>query len=142
MLDFKHSEDVAGVIDRCQELINEYQKYELLPDRLKYIEKKLAGYFTFLIRHKAKAQAHMNTYYWIRKIEHSRQSIKYRKTSSSQVQADHMANENIQKQVDDETHSVWLYEDLNGFTRAMEKIFVSIAHQLKSYEQDKINSNK
>lgn len=137
MIEFKHTEDVSGVIDRCQELINEFQKYELLPDRLKYIEKRLAGFYSYLIRRKAEAQAVMNMSYWIRKVEHSRHSIKSRKTSSSQVQADHIANEKIQKEIEDETYSVWAYEDLSGFCRAMEKVFVSISHLIKDYEKEK-----
>jgi hypothetical protein len=139
MIEFKHDEDVSGVINHCQEFINEYQKYELLPDRLKFIEKKLSAYYSFLVRKKAIAQAMQNTHYWIRKVSHSRESIRARKSSSSQVQADHIANDKIEKEIEDETYSVWRYEDLNGFCKALDKVFVSIAHQLKSYEQDRIN---
>lgn len=141
-IEFKHDEDVAGVIEKSQDLINEFQKYELFPDRLKYIEKKLSGYFSYLIRKAALAQAMQNDRYWVRKIEHSREAIKARKSVSSQVQADHIANEKVKKEIDDETYSVWRYEDLKGFCRAIDKVGISISHQLKGHEQDKINSNK
>jgi hypothetical protein len=139
MIEFKHDDDVAEIINRCQDLINEYQKYELLPDRLKFIEKKLSGYFSYLIRRKAEAQGIQNFHYWVRKVSHSRESIKARKSSSSQVQADHIANEKILQEIKDETYSVWRFEDLSGFCKALEKIFVSISHQLKDYQQERIN---
>lgn len=138
MIEFKHTEDVIGVIDRCQEFINEYQKSDLPPDRLKYIEKKLAGYYSYLIRKKAEAQATQNARYWIRKVSHSRESITARAISKSQVEADHIANGKIEKQISDETYSVWRYEDLNGFCYALDKIFISIAHQLKDFEKERI----
>jgi hypothetical protein len=90
-MEFKHSEDISGVIDRCQDLVNEYQKTELLPDRLNYIERKLAGYYSYLIRRKAEAQAMQNSKYWVRKISHSRESIKARVMASSQGEADNIA---------------------------------------------------
>lgn len=139
MIEFIHTSDIEAVIQKCQELINEYQKFELLPDRLKHIEKKLAGYFAYLIRKKAYYQGMQNAHYWIRKVSHSKESIKARSVAKSQTQADHIANEKIEKELHDETLSVWRYEDLNGFCRALEKIFVSIAHQLKDYEKERIN---
>jgi len=141
MIEFTHSEDTEGVISRCQSLINEYQKdNDLLPERLKYIEKKLAGYFSYLIRKKAQYQALQNAHYWIRKVSHSRESIKARGAGNTQGLSDHIANTNIEQQIKDETFGVWRYEDLNGFCRALEKIFISIAHQLKDYEKERINS--
>jgi len=137
-LKFQHTDDVLKVIERCQDLINEYQKSDLGPDRLKYIEKKLAGFYSYLIRRKAEAQAMQNFHYWIRKISHSRESIKARASASSQGEADHIAIMKIEKEMKDETFSVWRFEDLNGFCRAVDKVFVSIAHQLKDYEKERI----
>lgn len=137
-MEFKHSEDISSVIERCQEFINEYQKTDPLPDRLKYIEKKLAAYYSYLIRRKAEAQASMNANYWIRKVCHSRESIKARASANSQGAADNIATLKIEKEIESETISVWVYEDLNGFCKAMEKIFISIAHMLKDYENEKI----
>ena len=139
-MEFEHSKDTSGVIEKCQEFINEYQKTDLSPERLKYIEKKLSAYYAYLVRQKAIAQAQQNSSYWIRKVSHSRESIKARATASSQGEARDIGLEKIQQQIDDETYSVWRYEDLNGFCRALDKVFVSIAHQLKSYEQEKINT--
>ena len=141
-MEFKHTEDTANVIGHCQRFINEFQKTELLPDRLKYIEKKLASYYSYLIRRKAEAQAMQNSHYWVRKVEHSREAIKARATASSQVEADHIATGKIKQQIDDETYSVWRYEDLKGFCRALDKVFVSLAHQLKDYEKEKRLSGK
>lgn len=140
MIEFIHSDDTDSVIGRCQDLINEFQKNnDLLPGRLKYIEKKLAGYYAYLIRKKAQYQALQNARYWIRKVAHSREAIKAR-GANSQGDSNHIANQNIEDQIRDETYSVWRYEDLNGFCRALEKIFISIAHQLKDYEQEKRNA--
>jgi hypothetical protein len=137
-MEFKHTDSVDSVITRCQDLINEYQKSDLGPDKLKYIEKKLAGYFSFLIRRKADAQANQNTRYWVRKISHSRESIKARSSASSQGEADHIALQKIKKEIEDETFSVWVFEDLSGFCKAMEKVFISLSHQLKDYEKEKV----
>lgn len=38
-MEFIHEKNTQLVLDNCQEFINEYQKLELFPDRLKYIEK-------------------------------------------------------------------------------------------------------
>ena len=141
-MEFNHTEDIEGVLDKCQVLINEFQKStDLPPGRLIYIEKKLSAYYAFLIRRKAYYQAMQNAQYWIRKISHSRESIKARAAGAkSQTQADHTALGLIKTEIDNETHAVWRYEDLNGFCRGLDKVFIAISHQLKDYEREKINT--
>jgi hypothetical protein len=142
-MEFKHEEDTQDIMERCQVFINEFHKTELFPARLNEIEKKLASYYAFLVRKKAQAQAMQNAHYWIRKISHSREAIKARKAGAkSQGEASDTGLSMIQKEIDDETYSVWRYEDLNGFCRALDKVFVSIAHQLKDYEKEKFIQKK
>ena len=144
MIKFKpeHTEDVQKVISNCEVLINEYQRHnDLLPERLKYIEKKLSAYYTFLIRKKAYYQGMQNAHYWIRKVSHSREAIKAR-ASNAQNTADHIANEKIIKEISDETFAVWRFEDLNGFCKALDKVFISLAHQLKDYQKEKVITNQ
>jgi hypothetical protein len=140
MIKFIHSEDTENVLSRCHELLNEYHKTnDPLPAMLISTEKKLAGYYAFLIRRKAEYQAWQNAHYWIRKVAHSREAIKARATHS-QGDSSHIATGNIEKQIEDETFSVWRYEDLNGFCRALDKVFITIAHQLKDYEKERTTS--
>jgi hypothetical protein len=142
-MEFKHEKDTQDVLERCQVFINEFHKTDLYPVRLNEIEKKLASYYAFLVRKKAHAQAMQNTHYWIRKISHSRESIKARGAGAkSQGEASDTGLTKIQKEIDEETYSVWRYEDLNGFCRALDKVFVSIAHQLKDYEKERIIQRK
>ena len=140
MIKFIHSEDTEGVLARCHELLNEYHKAsDPLPAMLLKTEKQLAGYYAFLIRRKAEYQAYQNAHYWIRKVAHSREAIKAR-AAHSQGDSNNIATGNIEKQIEDETFSVWRYEDLNGFCRGLDKVFIAIAHQLKDYEKERINS--
>jgi hypothetical protein len=143
-IEFKpeHSEDVGKMLYSAEKLINEYHmNNDILPDRLKYIEKKLSAFYTFLIRKKAYFQGMQNARYWIRKVSHSREAIKARATNT-QTTSDHIANQKIEKEISDETYAVWRYEDLNGFCRGLDKIFISIAHQLKDYEKERIITNQ
>lgn len=143
MIKFIHSEDTESVLARCHELLNEYHKTnDPLPAMLINTEKKLAGYYAYLIQRKAEYQALQNAHYWIRKVSHSREAIKARNAGNPQGQSDHMANQNIEKEIQEETFAVWRYEDLNGFCRALDKVFIAIAHQLKDYEKERINTFK
>ncbi len=138
-----HKDDVRKAVEECQSLIFEFENMALYPKQLLRIETILSARLTFLLGRKAKYQYEQNSAYWVRKIEHSRESIKARNSAGvkSQQLADHMGNiENI-KNIEAENLSVWRYEHLKGFCSGIDKVLITIAHRLKDITSERISSN-
>ena len=143
-MSLEHESEVRVRVQECMELIKQFENMNLFASDLLRIETVLAAKLTFLLGKKARYQYEQNTAYWVRKIEHSRESIKARNSTgvSSQQMAEHMANIGNKKQIEAESLSVWKYEHLKGFCSGVEKILIVIAHRLRDLSAERIVSNK
>ena len=142
-MSLSHKDDVRIAVEECQQLIAEFENMNLYASHLLRIETILSARLTFLLGRKAKYQFEQNSAYWIRKIEHSRESIKARNSGgvSSQQIAEHMATLANKEQIDAESRSVWKYEHLKGFCSGVEKVLIAIAHRLRDLASERIASN-
>lgn len=138
-----HKDDVRIAVEECQQLIAEFENMNLYSSHLLRIETILSARLTFLLGRKAKYQFEQNSAYWIRKIEHSRESIKARNSKgvSSQQIAEHMATLANKEQIEVESMSVWKYEHLKGFCSGVEKVLIAIAHRLRDLASERVVSN-
>ena len=138
-----HKDDVRIAVEECQQLIAEFENMNLYASHLLRIETILSARLTFLLGRKAKYQFEQNSAYWIRKIEHSRESIKARNSGgvSSQQIAEHMATLANKEQIEAESMSVWKYEHLKGFCSGVEKVLIAIAHRLRDLASERVVSN-
>jgi hypothetical protein len=149
-INFVHEKNVQGVIRSAEKLINEYQGTDdILPTRLKWINKKLAGYYAYLIRRSAKYQGLQTSKYHIRKIVYSTEAIKARKAKNNgldkdlkQNAADHVAMGRIKKEVEDECFAIWRYEDVHGFCKGIEKIIICIRGELEDYRFERSTAKR
>lgn len=142
-MSLSHKDDVRIAVEECQQLIAEFENMNLYASHLLRIETILSARLTFLLGRKAKYQFEQNSAYWIRKIEHSRESIKARnsKDVSNQQIAEHMANLANKEQIEAESMSVWKYEHLKGFCSGVEKVLIAIAHRLRDLASERVVSN-
>ena len=140
----EHEPSVKEAVDDCVDLMEQFENLDLYPAQLIEIETKLAVRYTYLMGQKARYQHQQNSRYWIRKIEHSRQATKARKSVSarSDKMAEHAANMQIQEQIDNENYSVWQFEHLKAFCQGLDKILIAIAHRFKDAESEKRVSQK
>ena len=142
-MSLEHKDDVRIAVEECQMLIAEFENMNLYASHLLRIETILSARLTFLLGRKARYQFEQNSAYWIRKIEHSRESIKARNSKgvSNQQIAEHMANLANKKQIESESMSVWKYEHLKGFCSGVEKVLIAIAHRLRDLASERVVSN-
>ena len=142
LLDHDDLQVRANVKD-CQDLIQQFENMNLHAWDLLKIETRLAAKLTFLLGKKAKYQYEQNSAYWVRKIEHSRESIKARKSgeTKNQQMADHIGHTKNLENREQENLSVWRYEHLKGFCSGIEKVLIAIAHRLKDLSAEKAASD-
>ena len=97
----EHEPNVQATINECIDLMQQFENMDLFPAQLLKIETVLTTRLTYLLGKKAEYQFNQNSAYWVRKIEHSRESIKARKTkeATSQPWADHIANERVKDKI-------------------------------------------
>jgi hypothetical protein len=136
------SEDEGLLIKETARIIESLAKHDHLPDFLLRAEARLAFIFLEIGKSKALWMGKMNAKYFIRRLDHSKSGIAYRKAGHPVSLVNQLADQDVVRQREDEIMAGMIYEFFKMQCEGITKNLISIAHRLNDLNMERNAASK
>ena len=130
-------------LESVDQYLKEASSMGLTLGRLLEIEARLAGYSAYIYQEAAKAQAELNGKYWQRKVGQAKSQIQSRNAGAKSAKdAENLATESTQSEIQEEIKATADYEILNGYCKGTDRVLTSLTHRIKNLEAEQARNTQ